>query len=158
MTRTAAIFCALALSSCAALISSLKAMAWPAGGAGAGAAAGMPFGPVGVVVGAAAGAVIGHAVDENAQLRSGELQGEGAGDKEIARWRGIAATKATAYDGLKLWATRAAFALGAWLAFKYLYPRSRAAKNFWGGILGVLKGEPGAVRKILSASGISHTP
>lgn len=136
---------------------SVKSAAAPAGGAGAGAAAGMPFGPIGVVVGAGLGALIGHAVDENAQLRSGELQGEGAGDKEIARWRGIAATKATAYDGLKAWALRIAVAWGVFMAIKYLYPRSRSARNLWGGLRGLLLGERGSWRKIVSATGLAHT-
>jgi len=77
-------------SGCAGLWGSVKSSAWPAGGAAGGALIGSAAGPVGTISGAALGATVGHALDENAQLRSGELQGEGAGDKEIDRLRGRA--------------------------------------------------------------------
>jgi osmotically inducible lipoprotein OsmB len=70
------------LASCAGLWSSVRASAMPAGGAAAGALAGSVVGPAGTVVGAGVGAVVGHSVGENAELREGTLQGEGAGDKE----------------------------------------------------------------------------
>lgn len=135
----------------------MKSSAWSGGGAAAGAVVGSAGGPVGTIAGAAVGGASGHLMGENVSLRSGELQGEGAGDKEIARWRGIAATKATAYDGLKAWALRIAVAWGVFMAIKYLYPQSRSARNLWGGLRGLLAGERGSWRKIVSATGLAHT-
>lgn len=53
--------------------------------AGLGAFLGLATGPIGAVVGAGAGAVIGSALDENADLRAGHLQGSGARDREEER-------------------------------------------------------------------------
>jgi hypothetical protein len=45
-----------------------------------------------------------------------------------------------------------------WLAVKYLWPKSRAAVNFWGGLADLMRGDKGkAIRKIISSSGIAHT-
>lgn len=95
-----------AMSGCSSLWASAKSSAFPAGGAAAGAAAGSMLGPAGTIGGAAVGAVVGHAVDENAQLRSGELTGGGALDKEVERWKGrasIAERASTSLHDLLRW-------------------------------------------------------
>lgn len=53
--------------------------------AGLGAALGLTVGPLAAIVGAGSGACIGSMLDENVALRSGELQGSGARDKELER-------------------------------------------------------------------------
>lgn len=80
---------ALWLGSCAGLWGSVKSAAIPAGGAAAGAAAGSLAGPVGTIAGAGVGAIVGHSVGENAELRSGTLQGEGARDAEMDRIKSL---------------------------------------------------------------------
>lgn len=50
------------------------------------------------------------------------------------------------------------WAFVGWMAFKYLFPKSRAARNFWGGLVGLLRGGGrAALRKIGSANGTMHT-
>lgn len=78
--------CALAFS-CAGTWGAVKSSAWPAGGSAAGAVVGSTAGPLGTVAGAAIGGGAGHMIGENAALRSGEIQGSGAADREAARWR-----------------------------------------------------------------------
>jgi hypothetical protein len=96
----------------------LKGTAWPAGGAAAGAAVGSLAGPGGTLVGAAVGGGAGHLMGEDSELRSGDLQGEGAAKKEIERWKGRAASAETGL-GVAEHAARL-FHMLVWAAIGYL--------------------------------------
>ena len=119
-------------------------------------------------------AVASNSLIESAALASGELQGEGAALKEAERLRATlrslgakmeglegALTAARKAEGLYRWrwviAAVALAVLGLWIAIKYLWPWSRAARNFWSGLLDLVRGTPGATRKIVAATGIAHT-
>jgi hypothetical protein len=52
----------------------------------------------------------------------------------------------------------ALYLLIGWLAVKYLWPYARSARNLWGGLLGLMRGQGvPAIRKIISANGIMNT-
>lgn len=96
----------LLLCSCAGERQALKGSVWPAVGAGAGAALGSLAGPMGTIGGAAIGGGAGHLFGENASLRTGELQGGGAADREAERWRGEALYQNERAEGLWTWIKR----------------------------------------------------
>ena len=78
------------LVGCSSLWQSLKSAAAPAAGGAAGAGVGMLAGPAGAIGGEAVGAMVGDSLEESASLRSGETVGEGALEREMARWQGRA--------------------------------------------------------------------
>jgi hypothetical protein len=125
----------------------VKSAAWPAGGAATGAAAGSALGPVGTLGGAAIGAVVGHSLDENAQLRSGELTGGGALDKEVERWK----TRALQASALEETASKArdwlekALTLAVAIGTLWFLWRNRANfknRGILGGLAHALVGSP----------------
>jgi len=93
MSRLAtALLAALLLSGCAmfaALGAVLKKTFIVFSLAALGALIGLAAGPLGAVVGAGTGAVVGSALDENVDLRSGALQGAGASDKEVENLKSL---------------------------------------------------------------------
>ena len=86
-------FCLFSLAGCSSLWQSVKSAAAPGAGGAAGAAVGSLAGPAGTIAGAGIGAIVGDQVEENAALRSGEIQGEGARNMEEKRWKGLTASE-----------------------------------------------------------------
>lgn len=127
---------------CASERQAVKSAAWPAGGAVAGAAVGSLAGPGGTLAGAAIGGGAGHLIGEDASLRSGELQGNGAADMDAVRWRGEAIKQAGALDQLRGLIHEIAL-LGAALFVLWFCWRNRLnigdmgwLKGVWHGIVG----------------------
>lgn len=107
-------------------------------------------------------------------LKNGEIVGEEALRKEIERWK--AAAGEAEEHGLQMesfaktaYSQKGAIqrtantlrnilaAIGLWGIVKYLWPWARSARNFWGGLIGMIRREPGALRLLISANGIAHT-
>lgn len=88
----AAVLVLYAHCGCSSTRHSVEEAAWPAAGAAGGAGVGMLIGPIGAIAGAGIGAAIVAVTHQNAELRDGSLQGDGAAEKEIARLRGELAT------------------------------------------------------------------
>lgn len=102
-------------------------------------------GPGGTLAGAAIGGGAGHLIGENADLRTGTIQGEGAADQEVARWRGEAIKTSSAFDDFRQFVRKAASLAAALAAGWFLY-RNRANiadmglfKGLWHGFVGGVK-------------------
>lgn len=149
MTRLAAILGVFTLSSCSSTWSAVKSSAWPAGGAAAGAVVGSTVAPpIGTVAGAAIGAVVGHGLGENSELRSGSLQGEGALERELERWKGraVAAEGARSFMQKSKESLMSILQIAAIAALGWFVWRNRAniktmgvTKGLWHGIVGGAK-------------------
>lgn len=144
---------------------SIRSILYPALGSVTGAVIGSPAGPPGIFGGGAAGAALGSAVGQNAELRSGDLKGAGAWQKEVEYWKdqatnleGLARTEQKAKSFLQSAYSKVILILwiiAGWTLIKYCWPRSRAAKNFWGGLFRIVRGEArSGVRHVISATGI----
>jgi hypothetical protein len=115
-------------------------------------------------------------VADVASRDSGETIGSAANDKRLhdlealvpdLKANAIAAhAKLAAAEGTVSWFHAwwerlkwAGLLIGAYTLIKYLHPRSRAARNFWAGVLTFLRGRfVEAWRLVVSASGWAHTP
>jgi hypothetical protein len=130
----------LALFAFAASCSALKKGVYTGSGAALGAAGGSLLGPVGAIAGAAVGGVAGHALNENQELRDGQLTGEGAHAREhqrtlelLAQWRGEAlnsreiiaeqSEKIDWYGRAKVWGAIALGLLFAWRNREHIFKR-----------------------------------
>lgn len=138
---------------CAGERQAIKSASWSAGGAATGAALGSLAGPGGTLAGAAIGGGAGHLIGEDASLRSGELQGNGAADMEAKRWRerAIQAESATgsvasAFEAFKKFVHEATIASAAALIL-WLVWRNRIHIGEQGWIRGLWHGLVGGVRK-----------
>lgn len=111
------------LGGCAAL----RKSGYVGAGAAAGGAAGSLLGPVGAAVGAAAGAITVSATSDAQSFSDGEIVGEGALERELARWKGaayVAQISANVAEDAADWKAKL-FRWGLWAAIAYFLIRNR---------------------------------
>lgn len=124
---------------CAGERQAVKSAAWSGGGAAAGAAVGFLAGPGGAIAGAAIGGGAGHLIGENAGLRTGEIQGRGAADDEVARWRGEAVKTAGAFDWFKRFVSGVALFAAGIVALWFIWRNGNHIQDL-GWFKGILRG------------------